>query len=110
MFLTHLLKIHNITKEQYLIDHPADEGFLMLANKTLNRQMEKDTSKYVSCAICGKKLARIDWRHLAKHGITKEEYKRLYDNTTVSKEHHNLILLAKIRYSKVNDTLILHHN
>lgn len=84
MFLTHLLKVHNITKEQYLIEHPEDEGFLMLANKTLNRQMEKDTSKYVSCAICGKKLARIDWRHLAKHGITKEEYQLKYNNIVIS--------------------------
>ena len=88
-FLNHLLKEHGITKEQYLKEHPEDREYLRLANKTLDRQFEEDENEYVTCAICGKKLSRIDWKHLNKHGITKREYIEKYGNNTVSKSLHD---------------------
>lgn len=78
MFLTHLIKEHSITREEHLKNHPEDKQYFSLANPTLNRKMETDSKKYVVCAICGEKFARLDWRHLAKHGITKEVYEEKY--------------------------------
>ena len=78
MFLTHIMKEHGISKEEHLELHPEDREYFSLANPTLNRKMEKDSSKYITCAICGEKFARLDWRHLGKHGITKSEYEIKY--------------------------------
>lgn len=86
MFLTHILKEHGITKEEHLERHPEDREYLSLANKTLDRQFETDSKKYVTCAICGKKLARIDWRHLNTHGISQCEYTSLYTGSTISND------------------------
>ena len=103
MFLTHILKEHGITKEEHLKNHPEDREYLSLANKTLDRQFETDSKKYVTCAICGKKLARIDWRHLRKHHITQEEYMQHYTGETISVELHKR--LSKIT-SEMNKTFI----
>lgn len=100
MFETHLLKDHGITKFEYLKEFPNDKSFFEIANKTLNRKMENDKTKYVVCAICGEKFARLDWRHLAKHGITKEEYIKLYGNSTVSNELHNTLSKNAIETNK----------
>ena len=87
-FEVHLSKEHGISKPEYLLQYPEDNNYFLLANKTLDRQTETDKTKYVECAICGKKLARLDWRHLAKHGISKEKYIKKYDQNTVSDELH----------------------
>lgn len=102
MFLTHILKEHGITKEEHLKLHPEDRGYLALACKTLDRQMEIDPNKYVTCAICGKKYARLDWRHFAKHGITKAEYLKKYTGSTISTELHEK--LSEI-ITKVNENM-----
>ena len=86
MFATHLLKEHGINKMQYIKEHPEDKSFFSLANPTLNRKLETNEDKFVKCAICGEKFARIDWRHLSKHNITETDYKFLYCNKTVSNE------------------------
>lgn len=95
MFETHLLKEHGITKLQYLNEHPEDRDYFALANKSLDRKMETDKKKYVCCAICGEKFARLDWRHLGKHGITKSEYIAKYGwNVTSENLHERLSEIA----------------
>ena len=89
VFEQHLKERHNITKEEYLSQYPDDKTFFTLVNKTLNRQMSDNKNEFVTCAICGKKLARIDWRHLKEHGITKEQYIQKYGFNTVSKQLHD---------------------
>lgn len=96
-FLNHIIKEHGISKEEHLKLHPEDREYLRLVNETLDRQVETDEDKFVVCAICGKKLSRIDWRHLSKHGITKKEYIEQYGNNTVSKN------LANISRKKIHD-------
>lgn len=83
-FLNHILKEHGISKEEHLKHYQEDRVYFRLANKTLDRQMESDEEKFVVCKICGKKLSRIDWKHLVKHGLTKEEYIEKYGPNTVS--------------------------
>jgi len=105
VFEQHLKSVHNITKEEYLKEHPEDKSFFSLKNHTLNLQMENDSSKYVICKICGKKLKRIDWRHLSSHGITLTEYLDKYGDNTVSADLHNS--LSKIAHT-VNESMTFH--
>jgi len=98
-FLMHILNEHGITKEEHLSMHPEDKEYLRLANKTLELQTETDEKKFVVCQVCGKKLSRIDWRHLLKHNMTKEEYIIKYGTKTVS---DTLSLFGKERALKTN--------
>lgn len=77
-FEVHLKTVHNISKIDYLKEHPEDKSYFALVNKTLDRQMSDDEDDFVVCKICGKKLAKIGNKHLASHGITKEEYIEKY--------------------------------
>ena len=88
-FEVHLLKEHGISKEEYLKEHPEDKKYFSLVCKTKNRQLETDENKFVTCAICGKKLASIDSRHLSSHGISKKEYIMRYGACTTSSELHS---------------------
>jgi hypothetical protein len=83
----HLLKVHNITKENYLKDFPEEKEYFITKNPSKNRQIDDNKDNYVVCAICGKKLARIDNHHLKKHNITKLEYIQKYgNNDLISKQ------------------------
>lgn len=84
MFETHLHKIHNISKQEYLKECPEDKGYFIGANVMTNRQIETNADKFVTCKVCGKKLARIDNHHLQIHGITKKDYILRYGNSDMS--------------------------
>lgn len=90
MYITHILREHGITKEEHLKRHPEDRQYLALVNKSLDRKMETDPDKFVVCAICGEKFARLDWRHLAKHGLTKYEYQQKYGKRVSNELEHAL--------------------
>lgn len=92
MFETHLMKKHNLSKNDYLKEHSEDREYFRTANKTLDLQMENDENKFVTCQICGKKLRRIDHLHLNKHNITLQEYKRKYNTPTYCNEYKNILL------------------
>jgi hypothetical protein len=83
-FEQHLKFIHSISKIEYIKKYPQEKEYFSLVNKTLEKQFETDDTKYVTCAICGKRLSRIDWKHLTKHGLTLHEYKLKYDAKTCS--------------------------
>ena len=82
MFETHLRKVHGIDKVTFVTEHPEWREYFRTANKTIDRQMETDESKFVVCKVCGKKLSRIDWKHLQSHGMTKLEYVKQYGDKT----------------------------
>lgn len=81
MFETHLKKVHNISKFDYLKEFPNDKQYFNGASQILNLQLESDTNKFVTCKICGKKLTKICNSHLKTHGITKEEYIEKYGDS-----------------------------
>lgn len=89
-FETHLKKAHNKTKMEYLVEFPDDLPYFELVSPTLNRQFSKNPDEYVTCKICGKKLSRIDNKHLSKHGISKKEYIEKYGETTSLKLQNTL--------------------
>lgn len=87
MFETHLKKVHNISKFDYVRNFPSDKEYFYGASQILNLQLEDDTNKFVTCKICGKKLTKICNIHLKAHGITKEEYIDKYgDNNLICNE------------------------
>lgn len=90
-FEVHLREKHGITKINYLKEFPEEKNYFTLVNKTLDRQMSNNELEYVTCEICGKKLSRIDSKHLKKHDITKFEYIQKYGYNTVSKKIHNFL-------------------
>lgn len=100
MFETHLSREHGITKIQYLEEHPEDREYFTLVCKTKDIKMETDKRKFVTCCICGEKFARLDWRHLAKHGVTKYQYIAKYGNGIVSEKLHDKLSEIAIENNK----------
>lgn len=96
-FEVHLLRAHNMSKIQYLQEHPEDRHYFILANTTNNLQMETDLNKFVTCKICGKKMTRITDVHLKKHGITKGEYMDMFSlsSTTCNSLHQRMSEITK---------------
>ena len=92
-FEVHLKKKHNITKNDYLKEFPNDRKYFELVSSTLNRQMSTNPYEYVTCKICGKKLSRIDSKHLSLHGISKKEYIEMYGET-ISQHYHDMMSSA----------------
>ena len=93
MFITHLQKKHNMSRLQYLEQHPEDRPYFETVVSSIYRQMETNPNKYVVCEICGLKFARIDSKHLRKHGMTKFEYLQRYGNgNTLSNECYNKLV------------------
>lgn len=89
MFETHLKKRHNMSKNEYIMEHPEDKDYFKAVSDMVNRQMEEDETKFVVCKVCGKKLARIDNHHLRIHHMTKLDYIRQFGiNNMVSDEYH----------------------
>ena len=99
-FEVHLREKHNITKEEYLKEFPDELGYFSLVNETKNLQFSTNEKEFVKCEICGKKLRRIDIRHLKKHETNIDEYRQKY-NKTVSDELH-LILSENAINANIN--------
>ena len=107
-FETHLRKYHNISKIDYLKIYPEDREYFQLVDTTNNLQLEENKDKFVICKICGKKLTRINDRHLRKHGITKQEYIEKYGiEGMVSIDLHNRFSQIAIEANE-NMTFIKH--
>ena len=95
-FLHHILTVHGISRLEHIKQYPEDREFLALVNKTLDKEMELDENKFVVCGVCGRKMSRLDSRHLKKHGLTKLDYLCKYGGKTYSKEYYeSLLKLAK---------------
>lgn len=88
-FEVHLREAHNMSKFDYIKEHPEDKPYFELVNPTKNLQMSDNANEFVVCAVCGKKLARLDTNHLNLHNLTKAEYISLYGFDTVSSKYHN---------------------
>ena len=82
MFLTHLKNAHNITIEQYLIEHPEDKAYFAKQTALVEkREKLNQAGNYVICPICGEKLEKITYWHIhSKHNMEYDEFKRLYPN------------------------------
>ena len=102
-FEMHLREKHNTNKQEYLEYYPEEKDYFKLINKTLNLQMETDMSKYVTCQICGKKLARISTVHLRKHNISRQEYINKYGLNLYSAEYKEKLLNAAAKMNLALD-------
>lgn len=90
-FEQHLLKVHNITKADYLKEHPEDKPYFILANPSLNVKLfETNPNKYVTCKVCNQKMAFVNSNHLATHGMTSADYiKKFGIGGNICPELHN---------------------
>lgn len=104
MFETHLLKVHGLTKIEYLKEFPQEKDYFVAVDPKTNRQMETNKDKFVVCKVCGKKLARIDAHHLKIHNMSKLNYIEKYGNSNLSSvSYHNKQSIAAIN-SNINMT------
>lgn len=92
-FEIHLRSKHGISKLEYIKEYPEDKPYFALVSETLNRQMSDNENDFVICAICGKKLARINDKHLRKHGMTRLEYIKKYGPNVYSKKHYEKLVI-----------------
>ena len=90
-FYSHIHNVHNITKEEHLKNRPEDITYLTSTVSTKNLEFETNQENFVTCKICGKKLARIHTNHLKTHNITKTEYILKYGNEDLMSQKHKEI-------------------
>lgn len=92
-FELHLKTKHNMSKTDYISEHPEDKEYFIGVSAQKNLILYDDENKYVVCNICGKRLRRIDMHHLRIHGITKQQYIEKYgDNNLTCTEYHNKVV------------------
>lgn len=109
-FEHHLNKCHSITKLEYIQEHNEDKEYFSLVSPILNRQMEEDSNKFVTCRICGKKLARINAHHLNTHNITTEEYIDRFGNSSILSNEYKDIASIAGRKANINSSHKFHSN
>lgn len=64
-FRAHTSNRVDALKAQYKDQLPADPSFLIGQEK-------------ITCAVCGEKYARLTSTHIEKHGLSVEEYKKVF--------------------------------
>lgn len=116
-FAQHIHSVHNLSDIEYLNIYPNDKPFF--------KHILVNNNEYVVCKICGKKLKRINNRHLKSHNTTKQEYILKYGNKEmISSEyynkcieqvsHMNLTLEESERFSSKSEleikNFLIHHN
>ena len=92
MLENHLKKVHNIDRYKCVEEHPEYKAYFCQSLGSTGRlQFETDPNKFVKCKICGRKLTRIDWRHLQNyHNMIKEEYiEQFGSDNMVCKDLHD---------------------
>lgn len=101
-FEVHLKKTHGIKKIDYISEHPEEKSYFSLVSRQKNRQMCDNSDEYVTCKICGTKLARVDSHHLKLHNITKEEYITKYGPCEMVSESYRKMSEEHIRKNNEN--------
>jgi len=91
----HLDSVHNITIEKHLEEYPNDiEYFKVEKRKKEKEELFENKDNYVECLICNEKYKQLP-RHLKdKHGITSEEYRMKFGQSTqvTSKTNNDLFV------------------
>jgi len=87
-YTLHITKIHNKTIDEHLLKFPDDvirfnthQKYKIDEEKRQLKMLDDDNCLY--CQICGKKMKAISNKHLAKHGMTPEEYKIKYNTKSL---------------------------
>lgn len=104
VFEQHLRSIHNMSKMEYITEHPSEKPYFALVNPRLNRQMETDETKFIICQVCGQKMARISSEHLSKHGLTKKEYMDKFGVTETLSQDYKQRLSDSMKVTNENMT------
>lgn len=109
-FEQHLCKCHHISKEKYIEMFPNDRQYFALVSPYLNlRLLETDPNNFVTCKICGEKMARMSASHLKRHNMTRDEYiEKFGSDGLVCKRFHDRMhdisveVNSNMKYHKVS--------
>ena len=87
--VNHLLKVHNMSPEEYLKVCPGDYDYLSKTAKLLKKEEDyKDDRNYVICPLCNEKFTSITNYHLnSKHNLSLKRFKELYPNVPITSEN-----------------------
>lgn len=106
MFLTHLLKDHNITSEMYAKEHPEDQEFCrVFFRKEKKKEKLKNESNFVICPICNEKLEKLSASHFKyRHNCNYWEIKEKYPNISYvsNSEIEKFLATRKLSNMKVS--------
>jgi hypothetical protein len=92
----HIIKKHKeVTLDKYSELYP-EQKFLF---KSLKRKLNDNEA--IECKVCGERLKLITNTHLAKHNLTKLEYKEKYGYQTISKKSSE-IFAKKLKENNYN--------
>lgn len=80
-YTKHLKDIHSKSVNEYLIDNPND---IELFPEFYTAQ-----PKEIECKICGERFHYVNTNHLAKHGITSDDYKNMFNYPNVISKQTN---------------------
>lgn len=85
MFMTHLLKEHGKTVEDYLLEYPEDCNYFKKQVAIIDkRERLKEKENFVICPLCGEKMEKITYWHLKnKHSIDYDVFRKKYPNAKV---------------------------
>ena len=100
-FEVHLRTAHNMSKTDYIKEHPEEREYFALVNPSLDIKMETDPEKFVICQLCGEKMGAINDSHLKRHHITKEKYIDLFGREgMISKTFHRRLSEIAVETNK----------
>lgn len=117
-FAVHLLKAHNLTVEDYLIQHAEDKDYFHTFVEKLERKENfSDSYYYTVCPICKNKYNKItQWHTKTKHGLSLKEFKQLYPDTPIlsldalrqvkSEQPNSNLHISKTRFVSKQENLI----
>jgi len=79
----HLLKKHNITINQYILQYPKEKALFQtfIKKEEIKNNMLSNEENYVICTICNKKVKSLTNTHLKRHNITLSDYKIKFPET-----------------------------
>ena len=78
------LKKHDMTLEEYVQKFPnAELGYARKKKKKHRKSHSLENSQKITCAVCGGSFQVMTATHLAKHGMTMDEYQETYPDANI---------------------------
>lgn len=95
-FSQHIKKVHNMSADEYLKEHPEDALFFKKDN-TKNKQQKllKEKENFAICPLCERKFHKITNTHLKHfHNMDIEQFKEKYPNAKIMSDTDYLKIVS----------------
>lgn len=86
----HLKDLHDVSPSEHIENYPEDSVIWSYNNSPELREffLSQDDSSFITCKECDMKLVRITVTHLAKHGMTMDDYRQKHGVDVLSSEKY----------------------